>query len=271
MLALSLTLAASLAVAPVPSPTHTGDAPRPRADIVDTAVAAGSFGTLVTAVQAAGLVDTLKSDGPFTVFAPTDDAFAKLDPAVLQLLLTPQGKDALTQVLTYHVVAGRVAAVDAIRAGEAATVEGDAVRFTIGDGQLKVNDSRVVANDLATSNGVIHVIDTVLLPPDLALPNVNGRKVIGVYTDQPGKALASQLGLDRHKTLLITSLTKGGNAARDGLKAYDVLTSIDGMPATDSNLKKAKEARGVGGQVQLELLRGGERRTVAVTVGVDTH
>jgi uncharacterized surface protein with fasciclin (FAS1) repeats len=130
------------------------------ADIVDTAVAAGSFKTLVTAVQAAGLVDTLKGPGPFTVFAPTDAAFAKIPKAKLDALLAD--KAALTKVLTYHVVAGKVMAAD-VKAGKAKTVEGSEVTLAT-TGGVTVDGAKVVKADVAADNGVIHAIDTVLMP-----------------------------------------------------------------------------------------------------------
>jgi uncharacterized surface protein with fasciclin (FAS1) repeats len=130
------------------------------ADIVDTAVAAGSFKTLVTAVQAAGLVDTLKGPGPFTVFAPTDEAFAKIPKATLDALL--KDKAALTKVLTYHVVPGKVMAKD-VKAGPVKTVQGSS--FTVSTtGGVKVDAANVVKTDIAADNGVIHVIDTVIMP-----------------------------------------------------------------------------------------------------------
>lgn len=129
-------------------------------DIVDTAVAAGNFKTLAAAVTAAGLIDTLKSAGPFTVFAPTDEAFAKVPKATLDGLLAD--KAALTKVLTYHVVAGKVMAAD-VKAGHVKTVQGsDLVMAT--DGGVTVNGAKVIAADVAASNGVIHAIDTVLMP-----------------------------------------------------------------------------------------------------------
>ncbi|MDH3669322.1 MAG: fasciclin domain-containing protein [Paracoccaceae bacterium] len=135
-----------------------------RADIVDTAVAAGSFNTLVAAVQAAGLVETLKSDGPFTVFAPTDDAFAKLPDGTVEMLLKPENKDKLVAVLTYHVVAGKVMSGDiAGKRVAPETVQGRPIAVNATNGVM-VNDSRVVAADVEASNGVIHVIDKVLLP-----------------------------------------------------------------------------------------------------------
>ena len=133
-------------------------------DIVDTAVAAGDFTTLVAAVQAAGLVDTLKGEGPFTVFAPTDAAFAALPEGTVDTLLKPENKDQLVSVLTYHVVPGAVMSSDLTEGMTAATVQGANVTFTL-DGGAKVNDANITTADIATSNGVIHVIDTVIMPP----------------------------------------------------------------------------------------------------------
>ena len=130
-------------------------------DIVDTAVAAGSFNTLVTAVQAAGLVDTLKSEGPFTVFAPTDEAFAKLPPGTVEALL--EDKEKLTAILTYHVVAGKKVAKDVIETAQLDTVQGSALKIDTSNG-VKVGGATVQTTDIMTSNGVIHVIDTVLIP-----------------------------------------------------------------------------------------------------------
>jgi uncharacterized surface protein with fasciclin (FAS1) repeats len=131
------------------------------ADIVDTAVSAGQFKTLVKAVQAAGLVDTLKGPGPFTVFAPTDAAFAKLPAGTLEGLLADKQK--LTQVLTYHVVPGKVVAAD-VKPGAVKTVQGQALSVTTASGAVMVDDARVTKTDIMASNGVIHVIDSVVLP-----------------------------------------------------------------------------------------------------------
>lgn len=133
-------------------------------DIVDTAVAAGDFTTLVAAVQAAGLVDTLKGEGPFTVFAPTDAAFAALPEGTVDTLLKPENKDQLVSILTYHVVPGAVMSSDLTKGMTAATVQGANVTFTL-DGGAKVNGANITTADIATSNGVIHVIDTVIMPP----------------------------------------------------------------------------------------------------------
>ncbi len=132
-------------------------------DIVDTAVDAGSFGTLVAAVQAAGLVDTLKGEGPFTVFAPTDDAFAALPEGTVEDLLKPENKDKLAAILTYHVVPGKVMSTDLSDGMTATTVLGENVTITAEDG-VKVNDANVTSADIDASNGVIHVIDSVLMP-----------------------------------------------------------------------------------------------------------
>ena len=133
------------------------------ADIVDTAVA-GKFNTLVAAVKAAGLVDTLKGPGPFTVFAPTDEAFAKLPAGTLESLLKPENKAKLQSILTYHVVSGKVMAADVVKLTSAKTVEGGSVTIKTSSGGVMVNNATVTKTDIATSNGVIHVIDTVLLP-----------------------------------------------------------------------------------------------------------
>lgn len=134
-------------------------------DIVDTAVSAGSFETLAAALGAAGLVETLKGAGPFTVFAPTDEAFAKLPEGTVDTLLKPENKDQLTAVLTYHVVPGAVMAADVVKISEADTVNGAEIDIAVKDGTVMINNAKVTAADVSASNGVIHVIDTVLLPP----------------------------------------------------------------------------------------------------------
>ena len=136
------------------------------ADIVETAVSAGSFNTLVTAVKAAGLVDTLKGPGPFTVFAPTDEAFAKLPGGTVENLLKPENKQQLVAILTYHVVPGKVRSKDIVgKKTMAKTVEGTQVSIDATDG-VRVNNAKVVKADIDASNGVIHVIDTVIIPKE---------------------------------------------------------------------------------------------------------
>ena len=149
--------AAAVAVLAAPAAVRAAETK----DIVDTAVAAGSFKTLASALTAAGLVDTLKGKGPFTVFAPTDEAFAKIPKADLDALIADKAK--LTKVLTYHVVAGKVMASDVVKLKDAKTVEGQTVKIDTSNGVM-INKSKVVKADIQTSNGVIHVIDTVLMP-----------------------------------------------------------------------------------------------------------
>ncbi len=141
-------------------------APAKANTVVETAVKAGSFNTLVAALQAAGLAETLNGSGPFTVFAPTDDAFAKLPAGTVESLLKPENRQKLVSILTYHVLSGRVMADDiAGKKTSAATVNGASVNIDASYGEVKVNGAKVVASDVMATNGVIHMIDTVILPP----------------------------------------------------------------------------------------------------------
>ncbi len=133
-------------------------------DIVDTAVKAGSFTTLVAAVKAADLVDTLKGEGPFTVFAPTDEAFAKLPAGTVEDLLKPENKEKLQAILLYHVVPGKVTAADVVKVTSAKTANDMDLKVMVDGNMVKINEAQVVQTDIMTSNGVIHVIDTVLIP-----------------------------------------------------------------------------------------------------------
>ncbi|MFN0124806.1 MAG: fasciclin domain-containing protein [Blastocatellia bacterium] len=144
------------------SVTRVGAADHHQKDIVDTAVAAGSFKTLAAALTAAGLVETLKGKGPFTVFAPTDEAFAKLPAGTVEALLGD--KEKLTKILLYHVVAGNVMAKDVVNLKSAMTVQGSTVNISAKGGKVMLNNAQVVKTDIAATNGVIHVIDTVLMP-----------------------------------------------------------------------------------------------------------
>ena len=152
----SLALVAMLTAAPVRA--------QQTKNVVDTAVAAGSFTTLAKALTAADLVATLTGPGPFTVFAPTDEAFAKLPAATLESLLKPENKDKLRRILTYHVVAGEVRAADVVKLQSAKAVSGDTISVKVRDGKVHVDDANVTKTDIQASNGVIHVIDTVILP-----------------------------------------------------------------------------------------------------------
>jgi len=132
-------------------------------DIIDTALAAGNFSTLAAALGAAGLIETLKGDGPFTVFAPTDEAFSKIPSATLSDLLQPENKAKLTAILTYHVVSGRVTADQVTGLESATSLQGQTLKISTKDG-IKINDAKVVTADVQATNGVIHIIDTVLMP-----------------------------------------------------------------------------------------------------------
>ena len=135
-------------------------------DIVDTAVAAGSFKTLAAALKAADLVDTLKGAGPFTVLAPTDEAFAKLPAGTVETLLKPENKSKLVKILTYHVIGAKAMAADVVKMTSAKTVQGSEVKIMVADGKVKVDDANVIKTDIACSNGVIHVIDAVIMPKE---------------------------------------------------------------------------------------------------------
>ena len=176
LLVLSSMVFAACAPAATPEPTAVPEPtamPEPTAtaepellDIVDTAVADGRFTTLAAALEAAGLIETLKGEGPFTVFAPTDDAFAALPAGTVESLLLPENKQQLTDILLYHVVSGKVMAADVVNLTSATTVLGKDLTITVKDGKVFLNDTvEVIITDVEASNGVIHVIDAVLLPP----------------------------------------------------------------------------------------------------------
>ena len=187
---------AAALLAPAEAPVET-DAPVEEeaaevGTIVDVAVANGSFGTLVAAVTAADLAETLSGEGPFTVFAPTDDAFAALPEGLVAALLLPENKDTLVKILTYHVVSGEVFAAD-IADGDVATVEGQTVALSTADG-VTVNGANVIIADVAASNGVIHAIDAVLLPPDVDAAALLAPAEAPVETDAPVEEEAAEVG-----------------------------------------------------------------------------
>lgn len=175
--ALALTLTATLGLSPALAPALAGTGcsagsaesyghhKEAKADIVDTAVSAGIFETLVAAVTAADLVDVLKGEGPFTVMAPTDEAFAALPEGTIETLLKPENKDKLVAILTYHVIPAKAKAKDALEMETAPTVQGDELTFAVVDGQAQVNGVNIIKTDIMASNGVVHVIDEMLMPP----------------------------------------------------------------------------------------------------------
>ena len=162
----SMMIAATLAfaaTAPTVFAEEAKTAEVEKMDIVQTASAAKDFSTLVAAVKAAGLVETLKGAGPFTVFAPTNEAFAALPEGTLEMLLKPENKEKLVSILTYHVVPGKVMAAD-VKSGKVATVEGKKATIKVDDGKVTIDGANVVKTDIVASNGVIHVIDKVIMP-----------------------------------------------------------------------------------------------------------
>jgi transforming growth factor-beta-induced protein len=161
LIAVAATLTASPAIAQQAAYSKASDM-----DIVDVAVSAGSFETLIAAVKAAGLVEVLQSDGPFTVFAPTDDAFKALPEGTVAELLKPENKDKLVAILTYHVVPGKVMAADVVKLSSAKTVEGTSVTIKTSENSVMVDGANVIKTDIPASNGVIHVIDAVIIPSD---------------------------------------------------------------------------------------------------------
>ena len=159
-----IVLVAGIALSPIATADQHGMKESPAADIIDVAVSAGQFKTLAAALEAGGLIETLKGDGPFTVFAPTDEAFAKLPAGTVESLLKPENKDQLVSILTYHVVAGKVKAADVVKLDTATTVNGTDVAIKVKGDAVMVDNATVVATDIDASNGIIHVIDTVILP-----------------------------------------------------------------------------------------------------------
>jgi len=239
-------------------------------NIVETAQSAGSFGTLVAAVGAADLAEALSGEGPFTVFAPTDEAFSKLPKGTIDSLLKPENKARLVEILTYHVVKGRVFSDDAIAAGSATTLQGDDVRIRLRNGRLTINDSGVIANDIDTSNGVIHAIDTVLIP-ERPEPQPQGRKIIGVFLNEASSGIRNALGLSSGQGLIVTNLTNGGEAEKAGVQSGDIIVEIDGKPATRDALDQAKASRNFGDPVPLTIVRAGKRQHIDVPIGVERH
>ncbi len=161
---LSIYTALAAALVLLVTDVYAGNYGKKQSDIVDTAVSAGTFNTLAAALEAGDLVGTLKSDGPFTVFAPTDEAFAKLPDGTVEMLLLPENKDKLVAILTYHVVPGEVSAAEVVTMTSAPTANGSDLAIRVVDETVFINDSRVVATDIQASNGVIHVVDSVILP-----------------------------------------------------------------------------------------------------------
>ncbi len=159
-----IALIVGVALTTVAAAGHHSTKEEPTADVVDVAATAGQFNTLAAALDAAGLIETLKGEGPFTVFAPTDDAFAHLPDGTIDRLLKPENKERLVDILTYHVVPGAVTASEVVKLSSATTVNGSDVAIAVVDGVVRVDDATVVKTDISASNGIIHVIDAVIVP-----------------------------------------------------------------------------------------------------------
>jgi uncharacterized surface protein with fasciclin (FAS1) repeats len=240
-------------------------------DIVDTAVSAGSFNTLVAAVQAAGLVDVLKGNGPFTVFAPTDEAFSNLPEGTLQMLLKPENKDKLVAILTYHVLPSKEVAKDVVSSTGAVTVNGQRVGFALDGKQAKVGMANIVKTDIACSNGVIHVIDRVILPTDKNIvETAASAKVFGTLLTAATKAgLADTLANGGPFTLFaptdeafaklgdsaIADLLKPENKAK--LVAILKAHVISGRVYSDAAAKAGKAETIGGNTLSLKASKGG--------------
>lgn len=237
----------------------------PNSSIVDLAAGSDALSTLVAAVKAAGLVDTLADGGPFTVLAPTNEAFATLPVDTLTALLRPENRDALTSILALHVIPGRVYAEDAIGGATLTTLGGQSVTLGFEGGGLKANGAAVLATDIEASNGVVHVIDTVLLPEGFRAPAARNL-VIGIFSTNPDSAIRALLELDRGQGLGVSSVTRGGGAAAAKLQEGDVIIGVDGRIASSEELATAKSRAGAGGTVELTIIR-----RVTVEVRADDH
>ena len=224
-------------------------------DIVDTAVAAGSFNTLAAALKAGGLVDALKGDGPFTVFAPTDEAFAKLPKGTVETLLKPENKDKLVDILTYHVISGKVASKKAVKLDTAKALNKKSISLEVKDGSLYLNSSKVVKADIKCSNGIIHVIDSVLIPSagektgknvteDLMVAAIEkGVKLFnhgqhGACADVYEVAALAGLKMDSKelssdtKAVLMTALKASQNSQCDTTRAWTMRRALDRVMAS---------------------------------------
>lgn len=237
-------------------------------DLTAVAADSGDLELLVAAVRAAGLAEALAGPGPFTVFAPTDDAFRALGRERLEGLLREENRQELARILGYHVIPGRVLAAEALGRGPVATLAGPPLALRLDGGRLTVAGARVLAADVPARNGVVHLIDRVLAPP---APEPQGRRVLGVYLEAPDQALASQLGIDRRSSLLVTGVVEGSGAAGAGIERFDVIVEVAGEPATRQALDRAKQRTRAGDTLALGVLRGGRRLHVDVAVGLERH
>ena len=245
----------------------SGNSRKRTGDIVDVAAGNKSFTTLVAAVKAAGLVDTLKGKGPYTVFAPTDAAFAKLPKGTLQSLLKPENKKKLVSILTYHVVPGRVLAKD-VKSGRVKTANGSPLEIKLSRGDVTVNNAKVVATDVMASNGVIHVIDTVIIPQSIPPSRSSQRTSSQSRSSSRGYLGVSVESSSRPKGLRIQQVYANTAAARGKLKRGDIILKINGSAVTSnssliSRLSKTKPNQ----KATLLISSGGNTKTLQVQLG----
>ena len=245
----------------------SGNSRKRTGDIVDVAAGNKSFKTLVAAVKAAGLVDTLKGKGPYTVFAPTDAAFAKLPKGTLQSLLKPENKKKLVSILTYHVVPGRVLAKD-VKSGRVKTANGSPLEIKLSRGDVTVNNAKVVATDVMASNGVIHVIDTVIIPQSIPPSRSSQRTSSQSRSSSRGYLGVSVESSSRPKGLRIQQVYANTAAARGKLKRGDIILKINGSAVTSnssliSRLSKTKPNQ----KATLLISSGGNTKTLQVQLG----
>lgn len=244
-------------------------------DLLTTLKAEGRFRTLLELVDEASLEDFVEQNAPLTFFAPTDEAFAKLDRYIVADLERSRNRAVLTELLKRHIVPGEHPVDSLIGSGPVSSLAGSPISVSRTPDALIASDpsgtsrANLVRTDLDGPGGVVHQIDTVLLPPDGLKIVPDGRLIVGVFTDSVSQSLAAQLNVRPRECLLITGLTRGGPSERAGLKANDVVVLVDDLPATSGNLDLLKSRKGFGGVIRFDIIRAGQRLTIPVTVGVE--
>ena len=251
-------------------------------NIVETAVSAGSFKTLTAALTAAGLVDTLKGNGPFTVFAPTDEAFAKLPPGTVENLLKPENKAMLIDILTYHVVSGNVPSGTAIKLTEATALNNKKIKLEAKEGALFLNTAKVTTADVKCSNGVIHIIDAVLMPPAgrevapkeaMSDSNVSCmNSTLGVFVGAMSQAVQARQSLPEGVGVLVETVAADSLASKAGVMESDVIRAFNDQVVSSpcqfisliNQAQSLANAFGVASKVSLTIVRGGKDKVIDI-------
>ncbi|MFZ0616201.1 MAG: fasciclin domain-containing protein [Chthoniobacterales bacterium] len=253
-------------------------------NIVETAVSAGSFKTLTAALTAAGLVDALKGNGPFTVFAPTDEAFAKLPPGTVEnlLKLKPENKAMLIDILTYHVVRGNVPSGTAIKLTEATALNNKKIKLEAKEGTLFLNTAKVTTADVKCSNGVIHIIDAVLMPPAgrevapkeaMSDPNVSCmNSTLGVFVGAMSQAVQARQSLPEGVGVLVETVAADSLASKAGVMESDVIRAFNDQVVSSpcqfisliNQAQSLANAFGVASKVSLTIVRGGKDKVIDI-------